>query len=107
VEPEWRRELSNRLHAYRVRRQVAWALTYSPPCPLRLNPALGSKEQILCLPMPTRTWSAVASSRRPRTERVEFPSPDMKWHTRLRKSIVRLGTTAFGAAPDSLFPVRR
>jgi len=71
---------------------VAWALTYSPPCPLKLNPAPGSKEQILCLPMPhshLECGRLFAGGRGQNA--LKFPSPDMKWHTRLRKSIVRLG----------------
>ena len=71
---------------------VAWALTYSPPCPLRLNPAPGSKEQILCLPMPhshLECGRLFAGGRGQNA--LKFPSPDMKWHTRLRKSIDRLG----------------
>jgi len=92
VEPEWRRELSDRLHAYRVRRHGGVGVDLQSACPLRLNPAPGSKEQILCPPMPhshLECGRLFAGGRGQNA--LKFPSPDMKWHTRLRKSIVRLG----------------
>lgn len=71
---------------------VGWALTYNPPCPLRLNPGPGSKRQIFFLPMThshPRGGHLFAGDRGPNA--LKFPSRDMNWHTLLRKSIVRLG----------------
>jgi len=96
VEPEWRRELSDRFQQvmvdeyqdtnrpqYEILRELAGR---------HRNLAVVGEEQILCLPMPhshLECGRLFAGGRGQNA--LKFPSPDMKWHTRLRKSIVRLG----------------
>jgi len=92
VEPEWRRELSDRLHAYRVRRHGGVGVDLQSALPFEAESGSGIEGADTLLPMlhsHLECGRLFAGGRGQNA--LKFPSPDMKWHTRLRKSIVRLG----------------
>jgi uncharacterized RDD family membrane protein YckC len=107
VEPEWRRELSDRLHAYRVRRHGGVGVDLQSALPFEAESGSGIEEADL-LPSYDPLASAGRSSlrRRPRTERVEISIPRHELAYSAAEVYRPAGAQpAFGAAPHSLFPV--
>jgi uncharacterized RDD family membrane protein YckC len=104
VEPEWRREVSDRLHAYRARRHGGAAANLQSALPFSGGLQVESApDEAVSSPAP-----AVRSPlrRRPRTERVEISIP--RQEVSYPASVAHRPSAAhpgFGAAPDALFPV--
>jgi uncharacterized RDD family membrane protein YckC len=110
VEPEWRREVSSRLHAYRVRRHGAAVADLQPT--LQFEDALPSPVQIPDAQAGTDTDSAPelrngsppGRQRKPRPERFEISISETPWvsaHAHQPGSAQQ----HTGSAPDTLFPV--
>jgi len=107
VEPEWRRELSDRLHAYRVRRHGGVGVDLQSALPFEAESGSGI-EGADTLPSYAPLAPGVRSPlrRRPRTERVEISIPRHEMAYPAAEVHRPAGAQpAFGAAPDSLFPV--
>jgi len=95
----------HRLHAYRVRLTVGWALNYSPPCPEAESGSGIEGADTLPFPMPHSHLECGRLFAGGAEKRVEISIPNMKWHTGCGKSIVRLGHNPHsGAAPGHPFP---
>ncbi len=107
IEPEWRREVSNRLHAYRARRHGGAAADLQSALPFEAVSA-PSVEDADTPPgfVPPGPAAQSPLRRRPRAERVEISIPsheiasaaaEVRWQA--------VAHPGFGAAPDVLFPV--
>jgi len=107
VEPEWRREVSDRLHAYRVRRHGESAAALQSALPFE-DDAGSAIEEADALPKyaPPAPEMRSPNRRRSRTERVEISIPrrEITYPTAeaRRPSAARPG---FGASLDALFPI--
>jgi uncharacterized RDD family membrane protein YckC len=107
VEPEWRREVSSRLHAYRVRRHGSAIAGLQPALPF--EPASASRVETpdtaaeLIPPAPA---SQATGHRKQRTERFEISIP-MHETGSAAGHVYRPRSAQPGArsAPDALFPV--
>jgi uncharacterized RDD family membrane protein YckC len=107
VEPEWRREVSDRLHAYRVRRHGDSAAALQSALPFE-DDSGSAVEEAEPLPkyVPPTAEMRSPNRRRSRTERVEISIP--------RREITYAAAEAhrpsaagpgFGASLDALFPI--
>jgi len=107
VEPEWRREVSDRLHAYRVRRHGGASPDLQCALPFEADSGSAVLEAnthpAYAPPAPAERFPL---RRRSRTERMEISIP--KHQTAYPAAEVHRPAAAqpgFGAAPDALFPV--
>ncbi len=85
IEPEWRREVSNKLRQYRARRsgvsaELQTVLPFEPDPPKQMEPR-EERPEILA---PTREKN-VRETRKPRSERFEFAMPDLELAPNLEK----------------------
>jgi uncharacterized RDD family membrane protein YckC len=107
VEPEWRRQVSDRLHAYRVRRHGGVAVGLQSALPFESDSGSAIEEPDLpCAYPPSATAVRAPLRRRPRTERVEISIP--KHEIVYAAPGVHHPVAAqpgFGAALDVHFPV--
>jgi uncharacterized RDD family membrane protein YckC len=107
VEPEWRRQVSDRLHAYRVRRHSGVAVSMQPALPFEPDSGSAIEEADASHAYsPPATALRAPPRRRPRTERVEITIPKHEV-TYAAAGVHRPAATlpGFGAAPGALFPV--
>jgi uncharacterized RDD family membrane protein YckC len=107
VEPEWRREVSSRLHAYRVRRHGTAAAQLQPALPFESvsAPSLQDSDAAAEFFSPAPV-SLPHQPRRQRAERVEISIP--RYEMTSTAAGIHLTTTAppgIDAGPDPLFPV--
>jgi len=107
VEPEWRRQVSDRLHAYRVRHHGGVAVGLQPALPFESDSgsAIGEAD-VPPAYSPPATAVRDPLRRRPRTERVEISIP--KHEIVYAAAGVHRPAAAqpgFGAALDVHFPV--
>ncbi len=107
IEPEWRREVSNRLHAYRARRQGGATSDVQSALPFEAVSA-PSMEDADTAPAfgPPAPNAHSPLRRRSRAERLEISIPKHEIASAAAE-VYRPVTVhpGFGAAPDVLFPV--
>jgi uncharacterized RDD family membrane protein YckC len=112
VEPEWRREVSSRLHAYRVRRHGATISGLQPALPFEsARPPRNEGGDVTVDDSPAETIPPLAPGqpngrRKQRAERYEISIPMPE--TALAVGLVDVSASTrpvARAAPDALFPV--
>ena len=107
AEPEWRRQVSDRLQAYRVRRHGGVAVGLQPTLPFESDSGSAIEEaDVPHAYSPPATAGRASLRRRPRTERVEISIPKHEIVYAAAGAHHPVGAQpGFGAALDVNFPV--